>query len=132
LQGLQEAGRTDDESMVTMASGLHGGIAGLQEVCGAFTGAVVALGYQVSQQGRYYKDHKRTTDQAVRRLAKRFRENFGELRCKDIVGFDFSDPEQFKAFRESDVRVTKCRAMVDFAVKQVLATEEEGGVLPVP
>lgn len=120
-----------DETMVTMASGLHGGIAGLQEVCGAFTGGVIALGYQVSQQGRDYKDHKRITDQAVRRLAERFRENFGGLRCRGIVGFDFSDPEQLKAFRESDVRATKCKPMVDFAVRQVLATEEEGGVLPV-
>jgi len=129
LQGLQEAGRLD-ESLVTMASGLHGGIAGLQEVCGAFTGGVVALGHQVSRQGRDYKDHKKTTDEAIRELANRFRELAGDLRCRGIVGFDFRDPEQMKAFRKSDVPKTKCRPMVEFVVKQVLATKEEGGVLP--
>jgi C_GCAxxG_C_C family probable redox protein len=113
-----------------MASGLHGGIAGFQEVCGAFTGGVVALGYQISRQGRDYKDHKKTTDEAIRELAGRFRNQAGDLRCRGIVGYDFSDPEQFKAFRKSDVPKTKCRPMVEFVVKQVLATKDEGGVLP--
>ena len=118
--------------MVPMASGLHGGVAGFQELCGAFTGGVIALGYQIGHQGREYKEHKKVTDQAVRALAKRFREQVGDLHCRAIVNYDFSDPEQYKAFRESDVPTTKCRPMVGFVVKQMLATTEEGGVLPTP
>ena len=67
---------------------------------------------------------------AVRELAKRFREEIGDLHCKAIVGYDFSDPEGYKNFRQSDVPTTKCRPMVGFVVKQVLAAAEEGGVLP--
>ena len=68
------------------------------------------------------------TDQAARRLAYRFKEMAGDLYCRTITGFDFRDPEQFKAFRET-VSKTKCRPMVEFVVKQVLTTKSEGGVL---
>ena len=51
MQGLQEAGILD-ESIVGMAIGFHGGIAGLQELCGAFTGGVMALGYQMRSRDR--------------------------------------------------------------------------------
>ena len=117
--------------MVPMASGLHGGVAGFQELCGAFTGAVLALGYQIGNQGREYKEHKKVTDQAVREFAKRFKEHAGALHCRAIVEYDFSDPDGYKAFRKSDAPATKCRPAVRFAVEQVLATTEEGGVLPV-
>jgi len=127
LQGLQEAGLLD-ESNVRIALGFHGGIAGLQELCGAFTGGVMALSYQVGGQDREYKERKKMTDQAVRRLAHRFTEMAGDLHCRVITGLDFRDPEQFQAFRES-VSKTKCRPMVEFVVKQVLTTKDEGGVL---
>jgi len=118
------------EELISSASGFHGGMAGLQEVCGAFSGGVFGLGYQISRQGRDYKDHKKTTDEAVRRLAIRFRELAGDLKCQNIVGYDFSKPGQYEAFRKSDTPATKCRPMVEFVAKQILMTEEEGGVLP--
>ena len=105
-------------------------MAGFQERCGAFTGGIIALGQQISRQGRDYKEHKKVTDEAVRELAKRLKEKYGDFRCRPLVGYDFSDPEQLKAFRKSDVPKTTCRPMVEFVVKQVLATVEEGGVLP--
>jgi len=127
LQGLQEAGLLD-ESIVKMGMGFHGGVAGLQELCGAFTGGVMALSYQVGGQDREYKERKKMTDQAVRRLAHRFKEREGDLHCREITGMDLRDPEQFKLFRET-VSKTKCRPLVEYVIKQILTTKEEGGVL---
>lgn len=93
-----------DEHKVGVAEGLDEEVvAGLREVCGAFTGAVMVLGLKFgntigSDRAAKGKDYER-----VQLFAKRFKEELGSdtIICRELLGLSGpSDPDPAKRTKE--------------------------------
>ncbi len=84
LAVLRAFGRADPLPAVRVASAFGGGIAGsTQELCGAFTGGVIALGSLLGreQAGRELKDCARH----VKLFKEGFLAEFGSLQCRALL-----------------------------------------------
>jgi C_GCAxxG_C_C family probable redox protein len=73
------------------ASIFGGGIGGsTEELCGAFTGGVIALGYLLGRDAP--GDNMRDAAALVKEFKSRFQTQFGNLRCRDLL-FSFDEQE---------------------------------------
>lgn len=85
--------------------GLGAGFAGLGEVCGHVSAGVVAIGLdilsQAPEQGRDTTMMREKIQRAVRRFCRAFKEEFGGLSCRQLVGVDnLLDPQLYKEAAE--------------------------------
>jgi C_GCAxxG_C_C family probable redox protein len=73
------------------ASVFGGGIGGsTEELCGAFTGGVIALGYLMGREAP--GDNMRDAGALVKEFKSRFQTQFGALKCRDLL-FSFDEQE---------------------------------------
>ena len=52
-------------------------------------------------------------------LVKSFTEKFGTIICRDLLGFDFSDTEAARRFRESGIWKERCDNYVQFVIEKL-------------
>ena len=120
---MWEAYELDNEDLLWAAIAFSGGIAGQQQApCGAVSASAVCLGLR----HRCSLAEKQRAEQArdsIRRdaseLVKSFTERFGTIICRDLLGFDFSDAEAARRFRESGIWKEKCDNYVQFVIEKL-------------
>ena len=71
----------DEETAKKISAGFGGGIGRLREVCGTFSGAVMALGLIRSD-----KVDKATLYAEIQDLSEKFRQDNGSIICRDLLG----------------------------------------------
>lgn len=109
------------------ASGLGGGV-GLsgEGSCGGLTGGVLAVGLFFGREIDSFDDpegNRFTSYRVARRLADRFKEEYGSLICKDIqtqvLGrpYRLYDPEEFNAFVKAGGHSTECPKVVGLSAR---------------
>lgn len=112
--GLQEG------TALKLTSGFGGGM-GLGETCGAVTGAYMVLGLK-NIPSATIQETKAKIKAMVKEFNQKFTEKHGSLKCKDLIGYDLSIPEEAeKAFAEN-VFETICPELVSSSV-EILETE---------
>ena len=91
LVGIQRVYGIKDENLAKASTGLAGGIGGVQSVCGALTGAALALGSKYGRDIQFLDGPPEMAVKAqeisieqVARLAKWFEREFGSILCKEI------------------------------------------------
>lgn len=82
------------------------------EVCGACTGALMALGLK-------YGDDKATSDEVCNRFLDEFRDANGSYICRDLLGCDISTEEGVNFARENNLFREFCPKMVESAAEIV-------------
>lgn len=92
----------DPEESDRIAACFGGGMK-LGQTCGAVTGALMAIGLMDGGQ------------QMAEEFKQKFCARHGSCMCRELIPYDFSDPEQAKAARESGVLLDKCPAFVESA-----------------
>jgi C_GCAxxG_C_C family probable redox protein len=108
----------EDPEAIIKAKYFGGGFAGSGELCGALSGAVLALGVRdMVLTDRGMEPPAETPDQ-VRALLKDFSETFGARCCLDLTGFDLTTPEGMTAFKMSDIR-SRCNDYVAWAIDRL-------------
>ena len=96
---MQEAFGLKEEGAFKAASGLHGGVGGKRDVCGALLGASLMLGLMfgssVEESGKPRQPHKPgeldTPTRLVGELYKWFKKEFGSVKCRSIQKKHFSE-----------------------------------------
>ena len=73
------------QTALQLASGFGGGVGRMREVCGAFSGAVMALG---ALYGSDDPAHKTAVYAMVQELAAKFKAETGSLICRELLGLD--------------------------------------------
>ncbi len=108
-----------------LAAGFGGGIGGEQDVCGAIAGGVIAIGYRAGQSGANQNQMAvaRAARPVVRDLYEGFRERFGAVDCRSLVGYDYRDPAQYEQAHRDPERVEKCRQYKEWVLRRLLAEE---------
>ena len=80
------------------------------EVCGACTGALMALGLK-------YGDEKAKSDEVCNRFLDEFKRENGSYICRDLLECDISTPEGVEYAKENNLFKEVCPKMVESAAK---------------
>ena len=86
------------------------------EVCGACTGALMALGLLYGQSHIGDQDERQRSNGINDLMMERFQEANGSYICNDLLGYDISTPEGAQRAREDGLFVDLCPKMVASAV----------------
>jgi C_GCAxxG_C_C family probable redox protein len=126
---LKEAFGLPDPTDPSAAMALNGGVAYSGGVCGAISGASLAVGLLAA---RSYKDHARAKNAArevIARLMDDFGTQYGAVDCRVLVGRDIRTPAQHRAFIDSGTWRVTCMSQIDFVVR-ALASLPAGTAWP--
>jgi C_GCAxxG_C_C family probable redox protein len=108
-----------------LATGFGAGIARRGSVCGAVTGAILAINLK---HGRQKAEDQESIKQCyIKSLEfyKKFEEKIGSAICYDIIKCDLTTEEGQKKFKENNLLEEKCFKCVETAVDILLDIFEE-------
>jgi C_GCAxxG_C_C family probable redox protein len=106
------------------ASAFGGGMARNGWMCGALTGAMIAIGLHAGNRGAEAAARKDDTYFRVNALLARFAEEHGATDCRVLTGCDISDPVERQAASDAGVFKTMCPRFVRTAATFVARTLE--------
>jgi C_GCAxxG_C_C family probable redox protein len=108
-----------NELVPKVATAFGAGIGRCGSICGALTGGVLAISIKYGTN-----EHSMQKRLKAYNIAKKFYEHFevenGSVLCRELIGYDLSDPEQQEKARKADVFEEKCTAFVRKAVEILL------------
>jgi C_GCAxxG_C_C family probable redox protein len=106
-----------EETALRISTGFGSGMGRMCEVCGALTGAFMAIGLEygkVITDGTRYGTDTETTYRLVAELARKFQERNGSIYCRDLIGHDLSDPDERAQVIQLGLFKTTCgKAILD-------------------
>jgi C_GCAxxG_C_C family probable redox protein len=106
-----------------IATAFGGGMGRCGSVCGALTGGMMALGIRFGTNEPSME--KRTeTYELAQRFFRRFEKENDSVLCRELIGYDLSDPKQLEEARERDVFEEKCTVFISKAVEALLELTE--------
>ena len=116
----RELGISEDEA--NRVSACFGGGMQLGAVCGAYTGALMAIGLKYGHSSlEGLMQQKEIMMSKTAQLKEKFLEEFESLECKCLIGYDVSTPEGLNGALESGKLLEYCPGLVD---KVIQMTEE--------
>ena len=95
------------------------------EVCGACSGALMALGLKYGQTEKGDTETRLKGVALTEQFLERFKAENGSYICRDILGCDISDPEAAEHARSTGLFKTVCPKMVASAARIVEEMLEE-------
>lgn len=113
----------DDKIIPGIASLFAGGIGNTGSVCGAVTGAVMAMGL--------LKERGETMEEVINNLAlaqefrRRFEAEMRTINCRELTGADLTTKEGIEQFMNSDIPQTACFPAVATAYRLVVELLKE-------
>lgn len=125
---LWESFDLGNEDILWTGINFMGGFSGQQEApCGALSAGVVCLGLL----HRAPLADKKRTKQARQRarqdadaLVRGFKADFGNISCRQLVGFDFSQAGEYQRFQESGRWNDTCMRFVQFVIERFYGFDE--------
>ncbi len=118
----QYHGHRPNELIPKIATALGGGIGLCGNLCGALTGSILALGMKHGTNQPSHESRREAYCQAQRFL-QQFTESFGTTLCRELIGYDLTDPEQLQEARKQGVFDKKCSRFVKKAVEILIEME---------
>ena len=118
LQKLYELPDADDSSAAMV---LNGGVAYSGGVCGAVSGAAMAVGKLAGERIPDHRIAKRTARRIIQLVMEEFETKFGSHQCSDLIEYEISIPSQHDAFIESGVWRNTCMQQLEFSVQRLQA-----------
>ena len=101
----------EDDVALKLASAFGGGIGRRGEVCGAVTGALMALGLAKGHADNA-EESKTATYAVVDEFLRRFGELHGTVVCRTLIGHSIGTPEGLQGARDAGVFKTVCPVLV--------------------
>lgn len=111
----EELGITEEQALkigACFGSGMRKG-----EVCGACTGALMALGLKYGQADMADMDSRLKTNEVTDRFMDEFKKENGSYMCKELLGCDLSTEEGVAIALEKKLFTEFCPKMVQSATK---------------
>ena len=119
LYGLPDAG----DSSAAMV--LNGGVAYSGGMCGAISGAALAVGKLAGERIADHREAKRTARKLIQLVLAEFEAEFGSHNCSDLIDYEISIPAEHDAFIESGVWRDGCMKQIEFSVARLHALADE-------
>lgn len=124
LTAVAENQGIDSDLVPGIATGFCGGMAYTGNMCGAVSGAIMALGMLLGR--RKPEDPRDDLNDAVRKLLSGFEGKFGSTNCMDLLGCDLGTPEGMEKYRNDNLR-DRCREFTEEAAGMVMSLLSEIG-----
>lgn len=114
---LSFAGQFDlnPEIATRIATGFGGGVSRLGEMCGAVTGAVMAIGLKFGQTNKEDEKGREITYYYVEEFIDQFKTRNASINCKELIGLDLNTPEGLKRCRDEKINEKVCKKFVEDA-----------------
>ena len=118
--------KMDFEQIMPLAAGLGAGVAHEGSVCGAVSGAILALGVIESSLHSDALKHKKATYAASEEFVRRFKLKNKTILCDKLTGIKMTDIDARKNANEEGLFEKKCPSFIEDAVRIAfeIATEE--------
>jgi C_GCAxxG_C_C family probable redox protein len=87
-------------------------MARMGETCGAVTGAFMAIGLKYGKARAEDEGARDKTYELVREFVNRFQSRHGSIICKELLGYDLSNPQEGEAAKEIGLFDTLCPQFV--------------------
>jgi C_GCAxxG_C_C family probable redox protein len=133
---MWEAYELGNEDFLWSCIAFNGGIAGQQQApCGAISASVVCLGLHYRcplPDKQRAKQSRLAAREDANKLVQAFTEKFGSIICRDLLGLDFSNPEDYRKFQESNISKEKCDKYVQFVIEKLYEFDEKRSSLKAP
>lgn len=104
------------------AAGYQGAISSGITTCGLLIGCTMAIGFKL---GRDREGNPQENEQerikaisAVQELYQSFLQEFGATGCKELVGIDFSIPEERQSYVDQKIWKMVCDVCLDFVMNK--------------
>jgi len=114
----------EKEEALKTACGFGSGMAGLQQTCGAVTGAFMVIGLKYGKAQKEEDVKKQQTYTLVKQFAAEFTKLHGSLNCSELLGCNLGTPEGMAFAKEKNLFATKCRQ----CIKDAAAILEKAGI----
>lgn len=124
LLAVSESKNIRSDLIPRIATGFCGGIARTSNICGAVSGAVMALNIFYGRNDPGMSPEKNYAK--VRELVAMFEARFGTVNCRDLTGCDLSTPEGQSAFKANHT-IARCKHFSQEAARmaaQIIAEME--------
>lgn len=102
-----------------IAGAFGGGMSHCGEVCGAVSGALMLIGLKYGQYKEGDGDSKKNTYEIAKQFIDKYKEEFGSIRCTELLKYDLSTEEGLLKAREAGVLKTICPMLVKKSVELV-------------
>ena len=114
---LADVAGLDETTAKNVARGFGAGMGREGRVCGAVTGAIMALGCLQDEAGKTDETRAKVASYIdVAEFQRRFIEKHGEVDCAALIGVELNTDEGQAAFKEKNLFNTRCRFLVRDAV----------------
>lgn len=119
LSAFAEELGLDEDLAICLASTFGGGLSRSGAVCGAASGALMALGLKYGENTNTDPEAKAKAYAIGQEFLQRFRARNEAIDCKDLLGYDISTPEGHQAARQQNLFKTHCPLLVQSAAEIV-------------
>ncbi|MDI6694628.1 MAG: C-GCAxxG-C-C family protein [Anaerolineales bacterium] len=116
---LKEAYGLPNPADSSAAMALNGGVAYSGGLCGAITGAALAVGMLAERRLPAHKDAKRVARLIIAEYMDEFKATHLDVDCRALIGLDIRQEEQHQRFLESGIWRTRCMAQIEFAIQRL-------------
>ena len=99
-----------------IASAFGGGIGRRGSLCGALTGGVIAIGQKYGSNKPILEEREKAYSLALK-FHDIFQKELGSIFCRDLIGYDLTNPKELKKAWDSNVFLHKCVHFVEKAVE---------------
>ena len=124
LATCQEFGiEVDDRIIPKIAYAFAGGIGNTGSVCGAVTGAIMAIGL-IKDRGKTMEEMMEVIGLAAE-FRKRFEAEMNTISCRELTGLDLTKPDEIEILVKSDVAQEVCFPAVAAAHRLVVELLKE-------
>ncbi len=106
----------DPGQAVCLSAGFAAGMR-IGEVCGAATGAIIALGLARCDESCATREGRAAVASAVDEFSERFRQRVGAIDCPDIIGCDIRTPEGRASAQSAGLFASRCTPAVRAAAE---------------
>jgi len=107
----------DKETALKIAGSFGGGMAYTGEICGAVTGALMLIGLKYGKYRLEDNEAKDKNYEKVQEFVKRFKDEFGSIRCTDLIKYDLTKEEERQKAREAEAFKKTCSNLVKRSVE---------------
>jgi C_GCAxxG_C_C family probable redox protein len=106
----------DEDLALSVSQGFGGGMGHTGSVCGAVTGAYMALGLANRTTKENPRQNVEKTYALIAEFTEKFKELHGSANCTELLGFDLTKPEEMVKARDKGVFLNMCPVFVADAV----------------
>jgi len=108
----------DRDTALKLSCGFGAGMARKQEVCGAVTGGILALGFRHGRGEQQDKSQTEETYRNVRELISLFEAEHGSCICRTLLqGCDLNTPGGQQSYKQNDLLNKTCTGCVKTVVE---------------